>query len=176
MSRVVRLRGSSGLIHAALIIKYCRPAAAVCGEDFVLCKNVMKPDVGVIAASDDVGAAAAKMRELKAGFLPVFEHQTRKLVGTITDRDIAMRVVADRKPPETPVSEAMTPDPVFCNADDDIARAEELMAQFKVSRIICVGTGRAIAGVISLSDVAQLDSRDAAKTLSEVSQRETEIR
>jgi CBS domain-containing protein len=136
----------------------------------------MKPDVGVIAASDDVGAAAAKMRELNAGFLPVFEKESRKLVGTITDRDIAVRIVADRKPAETPVREAMTPDPVYCSADDDISRAEELMAQFKVSRIICIADDRSIAGVLSLSDIAQLGSGDAAKTLSQVSQRETEIR
>ena len=136
----------------------------------------MKPDVGVIAASDDVGAAAARMRELNAGFLPVFEKESRRLVGTITDRDIAVRVVAERKPPETPVRDAMTPDPVYCKADDDIARAEELMARFKVSRIICIADDRGVAGVISLSDMAQLGSRDAAKTLSEVSRRETEIR
>lgn len=136
----------------------------------------MKPDVGVIAATDDVAAAAAKMRDLNAGFLPVFEKDSRKLVGTITDRDIAVRVVAQRKPVETPVRDAMTPDPVYCYADDDIARAEELMAQFKVSRIICIADDRGIAGVLSLSDIAQLGSQDAAKTLSQVSRRETEIR
>jgi CBS domain-containing protein len=148
----------------------------ISGEGFVLCRNVMKPDVGVIAASDDVAAAAARMRELNAGFLPVFEKESRQLIGTITDRDIAVRVVADRKPAETPVRDAMTPDPVYCNADDDVARAEELMAQFKVSRIICIDQNRSIAGVLSLSDIAQLSSRDAAKTLTQVSQRETEVR
>jgi CBS domain-containing protein len=112
------------------------------------------------------------MRDQNVGFLPVCEQRT-KPVGTITDRDIAIRVVAEDKPNTTPVDQVMTSEVISARPDDDLQTAQELMAKHHKSRIMCVDDRGMLVGVISLSDIAQHEDQGrASRTLREVSERE----
>lgn len=96
-----------------------------------------------------------------------------RATGAITDRDIAIRIVAEGHPPQTTVQEAMSMEVVACLADDDVKLAERMMARHHKSRIMCVDANGVLVGVISLSDIVERDEPlRAARTAKEVSQRE----
>lgn len=137
----------------------------------MLCSELMKADVECVSPQTPVKEAARKMREQNIGFLPVCDEAMRP-IGTITDRDIAIRVVADDYSSNTPVEMFITYEVISCSPDDDVSYARELMAQNRISRIICTNRRGRIEGIISLSDIVELDAVDAAKTLLEVAGRE----
>lgn len=139
----------------------------------MLCSEIMKSEIECLATTDTADVAARKMRDHNVGFLPVCDAALHA-VGTLTDRDIAVRLVALNLPLVTPVGELMSMDVVACKPSDDVRRAEELMGLYRVSRVLCVGEDGALAGVISLSDIAQHETPAlAAQTLKEVTARET---
>jgi CBS domain-containing protein len=138
----------------------------------MLCQELMKTDIECISPETTVEDAAARMREANIGFLPVCD-DTRKVLGTITDRDIVIRVVASRESPEQPVENFLIPRIVACRTTDNLADAEELMSREKVSRILCINERGELEGVLSLSDIAQIeDSARVSATLKSVTQRE----
>ena len=136
------------------------------------CEEIMKKDVECVSPQDTVQAAAKRMRDENIGFLPVCD-QSKKVQGTITDRDLAIRVLADGRQATTPVKDVMTREVVAVRPDEDLRKAEELMSKNHKSRIMCVDQGGKLVGVISLSDIAQReDPGRAAQTLRNVSERE----
>src|SRR5882724_12186502 len=138
----------------------------------MLCRDVMKGDVRFITAQTTVARAAALMRDEQIGFLPVCD-LARNVIGTLTDRDIAIRVVADNHSANESVERFMSPGAVTCLSGEDLSAAQDLMGEMQVSRIICVGEDGQLEGVISLSDIAQLgDGADATATLRSVTVRE----
>ena len=139
------------------------------------CEVLMKTYVECVSPQDSVETAAQVMRARNIGFLPVCDEKSDRVVGTLTDRDIAIRVVADHKPATTPVASVMTRDAVVCRPQDDITIAEDLMAENLVSRIMCVDEDGELVGVISLSDIALMDGEQAARTLEQVSAREAGV-
>ena len=140
------------------------------------CKDVMKTNVQCATLTDTVQSAARTMRDRNIGFLPVRGADGR-VVGTITDRDIAVRVaIEDRSAAGCQVSDFMTREVVSCLFGDDLARAEELMATHKKSRVVVVDDQGELCGVISLSDIAERDSTTrAAVTLRQVATREAHL-
>src|SRR5262245_34156274 len=114
----------------------------------MLCKEVMKSDVECVSPADPVEEAAARMRDENVGFLPVCD-PSKKVLGTITDRDIAIRIVAGGLPAHTPVEAVMSREVVSCRPEDDLQRAEQLMAEKHKSRIICLDKGGRLAGIRS---------------------------
>jgi CBS domain-containing protein len=91
----------------------------------------------------------------------------------LTDRDIAIRVVAAKKRASTLVEDVMTREVVACRSRDDVRDAERAMAKNHKSRIMCVDADGRLLGVISLSDIAQHEKGGrASETLREVSERE----
>jgi CBS domain-containing protein len=135
------------------------------------CKDIMKTDIECVSPSSTIQTAAHMMREENVGFLPVC-NQGMRCIGTITDRDIAIRAVAEGLPSNTAVDSLMTTEVISCSPEDDLAVARELMAANQKSRIVCVNDNGRIEGVISLSDIAQLDEVSASDTLRQVSSRE----
>lgn len=112
------------------------------------------------------------MRDEKIGFLPVCD-EGLSVIGTLTDRDIAIRVVAEGESTNEQVGRFMTPDAITCRADDELSVAQDLMSEMKISRIVCVSDNGQLEGIISLSDIALLgDSVGAAETLRHVTTRE----
>jgi CBS domain-containing protein len=136
------------------------------------CQDIMKRDVECVSDRDSIQRAAQKMRDEGVGFLPVCM-QDKRVLGTITDRDIAIRVCSDdRSAAGTKVGDVMTREAVSCRADEDIDRARALMAEHHKSRILCVEDKGVLVGVISLSDIAQHEDDAAGATLREISSRE----
>jgi CBS domain-containing protein len=137
------------------------------------CGEIMKKDVVTIDRDDTIQVAARRMRDSNVGFLPICEHGG-KVVGTLTDRDIAVRVAAEGLSPMTcRVEEVMTSQVVSCLFDDDLIRAEALMAEHHKSRIVVTNAEGYLQGVLSLSDVVQLEGpRRAAETIRKVTSRE----
>jgi CBS domain-containing protein len=133
----------------------------------------MKTDVECCNLEDTVESAARRMAERGIGFIPVC-HGRRKVVGTLTDRDIVVRVVArGLSASEVHVSEVFSREVVSCSPDDELSVAEALMSKHKKSRIICLDRDETLVGVISLSDVARVETgARSAALLRSVAQRE----
>jgi CBS domain-containing protein len=122
-----------------------------------------------------VAQAAALMRDEQIGFIPVCD-EGRNVIGTLTDRDIVVRVVAEGESPNEPVERFMSCEVVECRSDDDLSIAQDLMGEMQVSRMLCVDENGQLEGVISLSDIAQLgDGTAGAATLRNVTVRETRM-
>ncbi len=102
---------------------------------------------------DAVSAAAALMQKYAIGFLPVTD-PLGILVGVVTDRDLAVRVLAQGWSPETCVSEVMSTGLVKCHVDDEIAAVLHKMTSSRKSRVIVVERERCV-GVLSLADIAR---------------------
>lgn len=135
------------------------------------CQEIMKRDIECLTSADAAHHAASRMRDQNIGFLPVCDDEM-KVLGTVTDRDIAIRLVAEQRSLDTTVDQIMTREIVACRPDDDISDAQELMGEHRKSRIMCVDDDGMLVGIISLSDLAHLDGGSAAITLNEVSRRE----
>jgi CBS domain-containing protein len=116
-------------------------------------KDVMTRNVEDIRPQSTLQDAAAKMRQLDVGSLPVC--QDDKLVGIITDRDIAIRCVAEgRSPKNTRVADVMSLRPAFCYEDEDISVAADLMEQRQIRRLPVFDSQQRLCGIIALADIA----------------------
>lgn len=105
------------------------------------------------------------MQREEIGALPVVDnHQTRKLIGIITDRDLAVRVVgASLNPTDTAVGDVMTANPVFCHPTDALDSALNLMAHHQIRRIPVIDEASRVVGIIAQADIAlRLDNYDTA--------------
>jgi CBS domain-containing protein len=138
----------------------------------MLCREIMKFEVECVAPETTLRDAARKMRDHNVGFLPVCDESMR-VIGVLTDRDIAIRAVAGDLLPTATVQSALTRHVVACRPDDDLQSARSLMSKHHVSRVMCLGETGRIEGVISLSDLIQLDEVGGAATLRHVSDRES---
>ena len=137
----------------------------------MLCRDVMRKNVFVCHATDTVAGCARIMRDSNVGFLPVVDGQGL-VNGVVTDRDLAVRVLAETLSMGMPVSTIMTRDVRVCRAADPLRTAERRMAEVKRSRLVVVDDEGRCVGVISLSDIAQADTRaHAGHVLYEVTQR-----
>jgi CBS domain-containing protein len=119
------------------------------------CEEIMHRDVECVSPHETVVAAAQRMRDRDIGFLPICDQ--KRVLGTATDRDIAVRLVANEQPCSVPVGEIMTREVISCRPGDDVTRAEELLATYKKSRIMCLAEDGSLAGVISLADIARAE-------------------
>ncbi len=131
--------------------------------------ELMSRDVEIVDPDMSVTDAACKMRDLDTGFLPVGEND--RLVGMITDRDIAVRAVAEGKDPKTcHVRDAMTKDVIYCFEDQDCDEAAELMAEHQVRRLPILNRDKRLIGILSLGDIALKDTGTSATAMRGVSQ------
>jgi len=112
------------------------------------------------------------LRKLNVGAIPVVtDHESRRLIGMITDRDLCCSVVADGLDPRgTPIEKSMSVSPVSCREGENLNDCERLMQERQIRRIPIVdGVGRVI-GIVSLADLALRDKPEkVAKTVAEVS-------
>ena len=102
-----------------------------------------------------ISKAAEKMRDLDIGFLPICEND--KLIGTVTDRDITTKSVAQGRDPRlAPVSEIMRPEIFYCYDDQDVEEIARYMQEKEVSRMVILNPDKNLIGVVSLGDIAKL--------------------
>lgn len=128
----------------------------------------MSNGVELCSPDDDIRSVARKMREIDAGAMPVGEND--RLVGMITDRDIAIRAVADGMGPETKVRQVMSSSPRWCYEDEDIEDVSDQMAEFKVRRLPVLNRQKRLIGMISLGDVSLADGTSSGRALHEISE------
>jgi CBS domain-containing protein len=117
--------------------------------------EVMTRDVQLIEPTQSIREAARLMAEMDAGIVPVREGD--RLVGMITDRDIAVRAVAEGKGADTPIREVMTDDVKYCYEDDDTGDVARNMADIQVRRLPVLTREKRLVGIISLGDMAMSD-------------------
>ena len=138
------------------------------------CSQVMTENPVSCLGSDSVSSVAQQMQIHDVGAVPVVsDHETKKLIGIVTDRDIALRVVgADRDVKGTWVADVMTPNPVACHANDNIDLAIEAMSLHRVRRIPTVDDYGQLVGIIAQADVATRlhDTHKTADVVTEISQ------
>ena len=116
-------------------------------------KEIMTPNVEVIAPEATIREAAEKMSHLDIGPLPVCEGE--RLVGMLTDRDITVRAVAEGCDPVTTlVREVMTPDLVYGFDDQDVEDAARLMEQYQIRRLPVLNRSKQLVGMVALGDLA----------------------
>lgn len=116
-------------------------------------KDVMSSNIRIIPSNTSIQAAAELMRQMDIGVLPVTEGG--QIVGTLTDRDIAVRAVAEGcDPGATPAREVMSRDVVSCYDDDDARTVANAMELNKVRRVVVVNRKNEAVGMISVDDLA----------------------
>ena len=131
--------------------------------------EAMTRDVRITSPDQSIREAARIMAEIDAGVLPVGEND--RLVGMITDRDIAIRAVAEGKGPDTSVREVMTQDVKYCFEDEDTDDVVRNMADQQVRRLPVVNRDKRLVGILSLGDLAVMEgARPAGEALAGVSQ------
>ena len=133
--------------------------------------EVMSTDVHVISPDATIEEAAQEMRDGDFGLLPVAEDEDEQLLGVITDRDIAIRAVAEGKDPDTSVAEVMSEGVIWVEEDDSIEDAAQIMSDHQIRRLPVVDADKRLVGIVSLGDFA-VDSADigpVAEALTDIS-------
>lgn len=134
-------------------------------------KEIMKSDPQCISPDQPTQAAARMMRDANVGFLPVCD-DSGKVLGTITDRDITLRVVAAGKSPSTKVEQVMSKEVIAGKPEDELNDAQQQMASAKKSRLLVTDEAGKLVGVVSLSDIAK-HGENASETMRGVTSRES---
>ncbi|HSL43738.1 MAG TPA: CBS domain-containing protein [Anaerolineales bacterium] len=138
------------------------------------CHEVMTKDPVCCLPNDSVVTAAELMKSENIGSIPVIDSKpSQKLVGIVTDRDLALKVVAgalDAK--STTVEMVMTHKMVTCHADDDLQKALDAMSEHQLRRIPVVDNDNKVVGIIAQADVAtRADQPEkTAEVVKEISQ------
>jgi CBS domain-containing protein len=127
--------------------------------------EAMSGDVKLINPNQTIRDAARMMAEIDAGVLPVSEND--RLVGMITDRDIAIRAVAEGRDPTTPVREVMTERVQYCFEDESVSDVARNMADLGVRRLPVVSRDKRLVGIVALSNIAQAGDNRSKNVLLE---------
>jgi CBS domain-containing protein len=135
-------------------------------------RDAMTPDPVCCLTTDSAQKVAGMLCKQDVGSIPVVtDHESRKLIGMITDRDLCCSVIADGLDPKsTPIEKFVSLNPVSCREGENLDNCERLMQEHQVRRIPLVdGDGRVI-GIVSQADLALKDKPEkVAKTVAEVS-------
>lgn len=136
--------------------------------------DAMTSQVSTARPTDSIRQVAQTMAKVESGVVPVVEDG--KVVGVVTDRDIVLRVVAEGRGFDSPISEAMSDGEVLSVKEDDIlADATAKMANHQVRRLVVLNDAGALSGILSLGDVAKdYGAKQVGKTLEEISQESDE--
>jgi CBS domain-containing protein len=131
--------------------------------------EVMTRDVQTIRPDQTAREAASFMLNADAGSIPVTEGE--RLVGMITDRDIAVSGIAKGNGPETPVRELMSNDVICAREDDDCEEVASKMSEAQVRRLPVIDGSERLCGIVSLGDLSrETDTETAGQALEGVSQ------
>jgi CBS domain-containing protein len=134
-------------------------------------QEIMSRNVQCIAPTTPIAKAAERMRERDIGFLAICDND--RLVGTITDRDITIRSVAQGRDPRlAPVEEIMTPAVFYSYEEDDLEHVAKYMQEKEVRRMLILDRQKRLVGVVSLGDIARASGEKqlAGETLGEIAE------
>ena len=133
----------------------------------MMIRDAMTRNAKTCAADDTIERAAKLMKECDCGVIPVADGD--RLVGMITDRDIAIRCIAEGKGADCKVRDAMTKEVKYCFEDEDIEHICENMAAIQVRRLPVLDRQKRLVGIVSLSDLAH-QQLDTARALHRIAQ------
>lgn len=123
-------------------------------------REIMTESPACCTPDDTVKRAAQLMTENDCGCLPVVgEMESKKIVGVVTDRDLACRCLGEGKGADTRVEEVMSANPSCCTSDSDIREVERIMAERQVRRVPVIDDRGCCVGMIAQADLAR-DERD----------------
>ena len=117
-------------------------------------KEIMTANPRCVSVTDKVGTVAKLMREADCGSIPIAD-ESGKLVGIVTDRDLAVRVLARDRGNDTSITDVMTGYPFSARPDDDLRHVEKLMVERQVRRVPVVDVDGRCVGIISQGDIAR---------------------
>ena len=138
--------------------------------------DLMTSDPACLTPSDSAQRAALLMAGKDCGAIPVIESlDSGRVVGVITDRDLAVRGVAKGRGPDTPVRALMTPSPACCPASADVHDIERIMADRQIRRVVIVDDNGACVGVVAQADLARahnagVSDREIARVIEKISE------
>lgn len=120
------------------------------------CKEVMTSNPVCCLPNEVVSDVAQLMKSENVGSIPVIENrETRELIGILTDRDLAVKVIAaGRDAANTKIKDVMRPDPFTCLESDDVQKALDAMSTHQVRRLPVIDQNRRIVGIIAQGDIA----------------------
>ena len=140
----------------------------------MICREVMTEPPVCCLPNDLVSASARVMRREDVGAVPVInDEQKKQLIGIVTDRDLAIKVVAEsRDPNHTLVQDVMTSTIVMCSEREDLSSAIKAMEEHQIRRVPVIDDDGRVVGIISQADVATRlpEPRQTAEMLEEISQ------
>jgi len=122
--------------------------------------EAMTTDVRLLSPAQTIHDAARLMADYNVGSLPVKDED--RLIGMITDRDIAVRAVAEGKSADTPVSDVMTRDVKYCFEDEDIDDVAANMGDVQLHRLVVLDRDKRLVGIVALADIAQTEGIEPA--------------
>lgn len=130
--------------------------------------DIVTASVDSIRSTDSIAYAARRMAEVDVGALPILSDG--KLVGIVTDRDIAIRAVAADIAPDVRVRRIMSDRVATCRSDDDVETVLALMSREQIRRMPVCADGREVVGIVALADLAAHapDKADVGDTLADI--------
>jgi CBS domain-containing protein len=134
-------------------------------------KDVMSSDVQVISPDAPITEAARRMRDGDFGMMPVGENN--RMVGTISDRDIVVRAVAEgRDNNNVKVRDVMSDGVRWAYEDESVERAAAIMGEYQIRRLPIVNRDKRLVGIVALGDIAvkKPEPARAGETLAEISE------
>lgn len=115
--------------------------------------DCMTRDVRVVSPDQSIREAARLMAERDLGALPVGDND--RLVGMVTDRDIAVRAVCEGKSPDTPIHEVMSREVRYCFEDEDVDHVVRNMGEQQLRRLPVMSRDKRLVGIVSLGDLSR---------------------
>lgn len=133
-------------------------------------KDVMSRDVQVISPDASIAEAARQMRDGDFGMMPVGAND--RMIGSISDRDIAVRAVAEGRGADTKVRDVMSDGIRWAYEDEPVERAVAIMGEYQIRRLPIVSRDKRLVGIVALGDLAvrETESEPAAEALCEISE------
>ncbi|SDF07115.1 CBS domain-containing protein [Fontibacillus panacisegetis] len=133
--------------------------------------EIMTHEVVTVTPKDNVYEVAVKMKQHDTGFIPVVEEGSDRLIGVITDRDLVVRGIAEKRPNSTAVENVMTTGIRTASLDTSVDEAAELMADQQIRRLP-VTDGERLIGIVSIGDLAtrNIYADNAGEALSQISE------
>lgn len=124
----------------------------------MLVSEAMTHNVRLVTSEHSISDAAWIMADSAIGALPVGDNE--RLVGMITDRDIAVRAVAQGLPPETKVGDVMSREVKYCFEDDELSQVANTIGDLNLHRLPVLNRSKRLVGIVSLADIAAARAQD----------------
>jgi CBS domain-containing protein len=133
-------------------------------------REIMTKDLATVTLKDNVYEVACKMRDWNVGMIPVVDEKD-DVIGVITDRDIVIRGLAEKREGSAAVETVMTRDIILGRPDMTVDEAAKIMAQHQIRRLPVVDNGK-LVGIVALGDMAvrQVHHDEASDALAEISE------